>query len=114
MEKMTNVIALSYVLENCEVPADVQEKLESMKASYEKRSANRKPSKKQAENASLRELVVEALSDGGSFTISELIGTFSEFEGFTSQKMSALLSPLVKAGIVVKTYDKKTAYFSKA
>ena len=33
MEKMTNVKAINYVLGNCEVPADVKEKLEKMRES---------------------------------------------------------------------------------
>ena len=32
-------------------------------------------------------------------------------KGFTSQKVSALLTQLIKAEKVVKTYEKKVAYF---
>ena len=44
MTKMTNVKAIEFVLTNCNVPADVAEKLTAMKASFEKKSsAERKP-----------------------------------------------------------------------
>ena len=35
-------------------------------------------------------------------------------KGFTSQKVSALLTQLIKAEEVVKTYEKKVAYFGLA
>ena len=35
-------------------------------------------------------------------------------EDFTSQKISALLTQLIKAETVVKTYEKKVAYFGLA
>ena len=35
-ERMTNVKAIAYVIENCEVPQEVAEKLEKMKASFKR------------------------------------------------------------------------------
>ena len=44
MEKITNVKALEFVLANCNLPTDVAEKVEKMKAQFEKKnSAEKKP-----------------------------------------------------------------------
>ena len=50
MEKMTNSKALAFVLANAELPADVREKIENIKASIDKKnSAERKPTATQTE-----------------------------------------------------------------
>ena len=39
-ERMTNVKAIAYVIENCEVPQEVAEKLEKMKAKLKEMQGN--------------------------------------------------------------------------
>ena len=84
-------------------------------ALLEKRYANKstKPSKKQVENEALKGRIVEVLKSADApMTISEIKERLGE--DFTSQKISALLTQLVKADTVVKTYEKKVAYFGLA
>lgn len=79
------------------------------KASYK----SSKPSKKAVENEAIKAEILEVL--GGSeapMTISEINTVLDK--GFTSQKVSALLTQLIKADKVVKTYEKKVAYFGVA
>lgn len=79
------------------------------KASYK----SNKPSKKSVENESIKAKIIEILSSADSpLTISEIRDTLSE--DFSSQKISALLTQLIKAETVVKTYEKKVAYFGLA
>ena len=76
------------------------------KASYK----SSKPSKKSVENEAIKAEILEVL--GGSeapMTIGEINTVLDK--GFTSQKVSALLTQLIKAEKVVKTYEKKVAYF---
>lgn len=119
--KMTKVKALEYVLENCvELPSEVVDKLTAMKEQCEKRaSAPRKESAKTKENANLRERIIEFIADAESpVTCTDIGKAFAEVdeEGnavpMASQRVSSLLSPMVKQGRVVKTYNKKIAYFS--
>lgn len=84
-------------------------------ALLEKRYANKsnKPSKKQEANEILKGRIVEVLESADApMTISEIKEGLGE--DFTSQKISALLTQLVKAETVVKTYEKKVAYFGIA
>lgn len=111
MEKMTNVKALEYVVANYEVPTDVAEKLNSMIASLHKKSASRKPSKTQAENEVLKDTILEVLANGGKMTASAVLKSHEDFDGFSNQKISALLNGLVKDGKVTKDKDKKTTVF---
>lgn len=72
-----------------------------------------KPSKKSIENEAIKAEIVEVLRRSEApLTIKEINETLGK--GFTSQKVSALLSQLIKADEVVKTYEKKVAYFGLA
>lgn len=113
MEKLTNVKALEYVLANYDLPADVAEKVANMKASFEKKAVNKKATANQEANDGLRTVILEVLGNAKApMSIADITKARSEFADFTPQKMSALLKPLTDNEFVVKTMDKKKAYFS--
>ena len=114
MEKITNVKALAYVLENCDLSAEYREKIEKMKAQFEKKnSAEKKPTATQIANEGVKNVILETLGSK-SMTISEMQKVNSDLAELSNQKISALLSQMIKAGLVVRTEDKRKAYFSKA
>ena len=100
-ERMTNRKALTYVLENCEVPAVVEAKLKGMiEALNRKSSTERKPTAKQVENAGIRALLV-------AFIAENALGT--ENGGFT-----AILKPAVEAHEIERKIVKRHTYFCPA
>lgn len=81
----------------------------------EKKSANKKPTKAQAENEGIKDLILANLTNEG-VTVSELMKkdkAFGELE-LSNQRVSALLRQLIEVGKVVKTVDKKKSFFSLA
>lgn len=79
---------------------------------------NRKASGKgmtkvQKENEGVKDLILQALSSGNKMTVTEIIGC-EGLEGYTNQKISALLRQLVDADKVVKTIENKKSYFALA
>lgn len=116
MEKMTNAKAIAYVIENCTLPQDVAEKLEKIKASYEKKSsAERKPTATQIANEHLKEVVLEVLEQATEpMTVSEIIKAHTELQGLTTQKVSPLVAKLVDELKVNKTIEKRKSYFTIA
>ena len=69
--------------------------------------------KTQKENVAVMEQIKTALEAVGKpVTISELMAADPVMGGYSNQKLSALIRQLVKAGEVVRTEDKKKAYFS--
>ena len=113
--KLTYSSALTYAIENCEMPADVREKLSALRDQQEKRSnADRKPTKNQQANANLREVVMDVLRNAGTpMTVTEVFNAMSENpEVSSTQKVSALLRQLLLVGRVVKTMEKRVSYFS--
>lgn len=117
MTKMTQKNAIAYVLENCTVPAEVQEKLEAMKAQLEKRSAKsgeRKPTKTQVANEGFKEILLANMEPNRLYTVSELAKEIPFGEELSNQRVSALMRQLKEAGSVVRTEEKRKAYFSLA
>lgn len=115
MEKMTYKMALSYVLDNCETPADVREKLVNLLESVSKKSSSSsdRPSKKQAENQPLMDTLLEAMTFENQ-TVSDFIKQIPAFKEFSNQKVSYLANSLAKEGKVVKEIIKGKTYFHLA
>lgn len=82
-----------------------------------KNGAERKPTAKQVVNDGLKTAILNAMESGHGYTISELRKAVPELaadENMTSQRVSALVTQLKDAGMVVRTEDKRKAYFTKA
>ena len=94
-DKMTNVKALAYVLENCDLPDEISEKVKAMKASYEKRNASKagKPSKKAAENAEIAERVIAAMVAGEGYDTNGIKALLGDSE-LSPQKVTAVMKAL--------------------
>ena len=114
MEKMTNVKALAYVLENYELTTEVKEKLEKMKIQFEKKnSAEKKPTATQIANEGIKNIILETLCEK-SMTITEMQKSNSELAELSNQKISALLKQMTESGSIKREEIKRKAYFSKA
>ena len=113
MEKITNVKALAYVLENCNLPKEYAEKVEKMKAQFEKKnSAEKKPTAQQVANKGIAEDIVKALANEPNrlFTITEIKKSVPTCADLTNQRVSAIVRGLLGVSIE-RIEDKRKAYF---
>ena len=70
--------------------------------------------KTQKENEGIKELILATLAEKeDKVTVSDLVAT-DALNGYSNQKISALLRQLVTSGQVEKTMEKKKAFFSLA
>ena len=112
MEKMTNVKALAYVLENTDLPTEVAEKVAKIKDAYEKKSGNRKPTKRQEENATLRaDVKAYVLANDGVTATQVLDALKPEYDELTLPRVSAQLTALVKDTEIDRYLEKRQAKF---
>jgi hypothetical protein len=120
---MTKVAALDYVLTNCEMPQEVAEKLDSMRAQLMKRNStsSAKPTATQRENVGVKENLLRTLENadrpltaGEVWQESPDLVDFRGHDGkaMSAQRITALLTQLVKEKTVVRTVIKGKAYFS--
>ena len=78
-----------------------------------RKSASNKMTKTQKENVGVKALIHDALFEiAKPVTITELMANSAELKQYSPQKVSALLSQMKKSGEVIRTEDKKKAYFS--
>lgn len=116
-KKMTNAMALAHVLENCELPADVREKIQNIYNSTVKKSANKKPSKTQEANLALAEIIKEVLADKDPMTVTEIQNTderLSTANDISNQKVTAVIRGMIERKEVVKIVDGKKSKFTLA
>ena len=124
MTKLTNVLALEMVLGMKEVQANVElvEKLTKMKEQFEKKNKSsvgadgkKVLTAEQKKNESLKETILEILTRYEEpKQVKDLIAENEELASYTGQKISSLITQLVKAEKVVKVMDKKASKFQLA
>ena len=79
-----------------------------------KNSAEKKPTAQQTANAGIQTAILENMEVNRLYTITEIIKSVPECADLTNQRVSALVRQLVDAGKVIRTEDKRKAYFSLA
>ena len=79
-----------------------------------KNSSEKKPTAQQTANEGIKTAIVEGMEQNRLYTITELIKEIPECADMTNQRVSALVRQLVDSGAVVRTEDKRKAYFSLA
>ena len=124
MVKLTNVLALEMVLGMKEVQANVElvEKLTKMKEQFEKKNKSsvgadgkKVLTAEQKKNEGLKEIILEVLTRYEEpKQVKDLIAENEELSSYTGQKISALMTQLLKAEKVVKVIDKKASKFQLA
>ena len=87
--------------------------IEGRIALLDKKTANRKPTKTQESNIALRDTIVDILTEMGTpITASAILTDNRIVAGTSLPKITAQLTALVKEGRVVRTEDKRKAFFS--
>ena len=79
-----------------------------------KNSGEKKPTATQVANEVLKADILTCMEDGRLYTISEMIKEFPCCADLSTPKVSAVVRLLKDEGTVIRTEDKRKAYFSKA
>ena len=108
-EKMTNVKALQFVLDNVDgLPSDVREKIENIHASYMKKSASTKPTKAQLETQKNMEMVLDLMEPNKLYQCKDIV-KLTDLS--STQRVSPIMNKLVEQGAVKKLTEKGVSYF---
>ena len=101
---------LAVVADNAEMVEFINHEIELLNR---KSSAVRKPTKNQLENEGFKANIVDYLKDADApKTIKELQTAIPSLANLTNQRITHLLTDLVKAETLTKNYVKKTPYYS--
>ena len=78
-----------------------------------KNSAEKKPTAQQTANEGIKTAILNGMESGKAYTVTEVIKSVPECAELTNQRVSALMRQMVESGAVVRTEDKRKAYFTK-
>ena len=79
-----------------------------------KNSAEKKPTAQQTANEGIKSAIVDGMESGKAYTITDIIKSVPACADLTNQRVSALMRQMVESGAVIRTEDKRKAYFTKA
>ena len=80
-----------------------------------KSASPKKPTKTQIENDAFKAEIIDYLTEADApKTIKELQAEIASLGDLTNQRITHMLTDLVKSGILTKEYVKKTPYYAKA
>ena len=99
----------SLISDNEELVAFIDHEIELLD---KKNSRSGKPTKTQVENETIKNTIFNTLQTTNKpMTVTQLLAT-EELNGLSNQKVSALLTQLRESNKVVRTVEKKVAYYS--
>ena len=114
-KKMTKRDYFTAILSKYNLTADekafVEHELELL---AKKNSAEKKPTAQQTANESVKQNILNGMEVNRLYTVTEIQKSIPECAELSNQRVSALLRQMVLDGAVVRTEDKRKAYFSKA
>lgn len=106
-ERFEQIKAL--VSDNAELVAFIDHEIELLN---KKNSRSGKPTKTQVENEVIKNTILNTLQTiGKPVTVTQLLAT-NELNSLSNQRVSALLTQLRKSDKVVRTVEKKVAFYS--
>ena len=109
--QLMEIVKASDVENSAELVAFIEHEVELL---TKKNSRSGKPTKTQVENETIKTQIVSILERVGKpMTVTQLLAE-SELANLSNQKISALLTQLRKSGEVVRTTEKKVAFYSLA
>ena len=113
--KLTNVVAMEMAIEVVKENSgstELVEKLEKIKEGFEKKKSSTKKTATQEENEKLKDIIVVFLRDSEKkFTATELAKEVPELADLTNQRITSLLTALVKDLRIQREVEKRKAYF---
>lgn len=112
-EKFELLLAIEEVKANTMLVDFIKHELELL--AKKNSSESKKPTAQQVANQSIQKAILDEMAKTRKqYTITDLIKTVPECADLTNQRVSALVKQLVDTGHVVRTEDKRKAYFSIA
>lgn len=111
-ENINTLLSIEEVKNNPTLVEFLNHEIELLDKRNENRSS--KPTKKQKENTDVKAAIVEAMEKGKAYQIKDMLKTFDCLAEMSNQRVSALLRQLIKEGAVIRTEEKRVAYFALA
>ena len=110
-DRYNELLNIADVKANADLVAFIQHELELLDR---KSGGEKKLTSTQLANVEFKETILDEMEPNRLYTISEMLKALPCCAELTNQKVTRMVSDLVKDGKLVRTEDKRKAYFSLA
>ena len=112
-DRFESLLALDAVKADADLVEFIQHEINLLD---KKNTADRKPTAKQVENEGFKQAILDFMEPDTMYQVSDLVKNVPALveAGIAPQRVSPMMKSLVEAGKVVRTEDKRKAYFSLA
>ena len=112
-DRFNELLALAEVQSNEDLVKFIEHELELLDRKNTT-SGEKKPTAKQVANEAVQADILESMEINKLYTVSELMKIVPSLDGVSNQYASSQVRALVNAGSLVRTEEKRKAYFSLA
>ena len=110
-DRYNQLLAIAEVKANADLVDFIQHEIELLNR---KNSSDKKPTAQQVVNENVKEAILNGMEKNKLYTITEIQKNISACNDLSNQRVSALIRQLKEDGLVIRTEDKRKAYFSLA
>ena len=110
-DRYNQLLAIADVKSNADLVDFINHELELLDR---KNASDKKPTAQQVANEGVKEAIIEGMEKDRLYTITEIQKNISACNDLSNQRVSALVRQLKDEGKIVRTEDKRKAYFSLA
>lgn len=110
-DRYNQLLAIADVKANKDLVDFINHELELLDR---KNASDKKPTAQQVANEGVKEAIIEGMEKDRLYTITEIQKNIPACNDLSNQRVSALVRQLKDEGKVVRTEDKRKAYFSLA
>lgn len=111
--RYNELLALSEVQANSELVKFIEHEIELLDKKNTT-TGEKKPTAKQVANEAVQSAILDCMEVNHLYTVSELMKIVPELDGVSNQYASSQVRALTNAGVLVRTEEKRKAYFSLA
>ena len=114
--KKTQRELFTEILNGYDLTKEQKEFIEGRIAQLDKKSSSSKGKETatQKANAELKDKILAEMESGKAYTISDMLKNLECCAELSNQKVSAVMKQLVESYLVIRTEDKRKAFFTKA
>ena len=113
-DNFMELLTLNEVRENARLVEFIQHELELLERKNSSANGEKKLTATQVANENLKDAILEEMEENRLYTISEMLKALPCCAELSNQKVTRLVAQLVSDNKVIRTEDKRKAYFSKA
>ena len=113
-DNFMELLTLNEVRENARLVEFIQHELELLERKNSSANGEKKLTATQVANENLKDAILEEMEENRLYTISEMLKALPCCAELSNQKVTRLVAQLVSDSKVIRTEDKRKAYFSKA